>query len=151
MTTIYIDGDGCPVKSEVYRAADKRGLPVYLVANVRVGAPTGVEVIVVGAAADAADNWIAEHCGQGDVVVTGDIPLASRALKAGARAIDPRGREFTDDNIGEALGMRDLMKHIRQVTGREIGPKPFSDKARRKFMEGLSRLLDRLARQPKAD
>ena len=146
MTTIYIDGDACPVKAEIYRAAAKRGLRVVLVANVRVGAPSSVEVVVVGAASDAADNWIAAECRGNDVVVTGDIPLASRAIKAKARAINHKGREFTEDNIGEALGMRDLMKHIRQVTGREIGPKPFSQKDRRRFMQEFSRLLDTLMR-----
>jgi len=147
MTTIYIDGDACPVKNEVYRAAAKRGLSAVLVANVRVGAPSNVEVVVVGEAMDAADDWIIERCGPGDVVVTADIPLASRALKKGARAVGHKGKEFTDDNIGSAMGMRDLMKHIRQVTGREIGPKPFSERDRRKFMEEFSRMLDELARK----
>ena len=145
MTTVYVDGDACPVKSEVYRAAAKRGLSVVLVANVRVGAPAGVEVVVVGAASDAADDWIASECREKDVVVTADIPLASRVLKAGAYAIGHKGRLFTENNIGEALGMRDLMKHVRPVTGREIGPKPFSDRDRRKFMQEFSALLDSLA------
>jgi hypothetical protein len=147
VTTIYIDGDACPVKDEIYRAAAKRGVRVVLVANVRVGAPPSVEVVVVGSGADAADDWIAGQCVAGDAVVTGDIPLASRALKAGARAIDQKGKEFTQDNIGSALGMRDLMKHIRQVTGRELGPKPFSVRDRRTFMHEFSRLLDSLAQE----
>lgn len=146
MTTIYIDGDACPVKAEVYRAASRRSTGVVLVANARVGVPSGVEAVVVGWALDAADNYIAENCGAGDVVVTADIPLASRALKAGAHAIGHKGRQFTDDNIGEAMGMRDLMKHIRQVTGKEVGPKPFSDKDRRKFMQEFSQLLDSLSK-----
>jgi hypothetical protein len=130
----------------VYRAASRRSTGVVLVANARVGVPSGVEAVVVGWALDAADNYIAENCGAGDVVVTADIPLASRALKAGAHAIGHKGRQFTDDNIGEAMGMRDLMKHIRQVTGKEVGPKPFSDKDRRKFMQEFSQLLDSLSK-----
>lgn len=106
-----------------------------------------MEVVVVGWALDAADNYIAENCRAGDVVVTADIPLASRALKAGAHAIGHKGRAFTDDNIGEAMGMRDLMKQIREVTGKEVGPKPFSDKDRRKFMQEFSRLLDSLTKK----
>ena len=147
MTTIYIDGDACPVKTEIYKAAAKRGLRVVLVANVRVGAPPNVDVVVVDSASDAADNWIAEQCHENDVVVTADIPLASRALKAKASAIGHKGRLFSEDNIGEALGMRDLMKHIRQVTGKEIGPKPFSPKDRREFTREFSQLLDNLTRK----
>jgi uncharacterized protein YaiI (UPF0178 family) len=147
VTTVYIDGDACPVKFEIYKAAGKRGLRVVLVANVRVGAPHNVEVVVVDSGSDAADDWIAEQCRENDVVVTADIPLASRALKAKAFAIGHKGRLFTEDNIGEALGMRDLMKHIRQVTGKELGPKPFSPKDRREFMREFSQLLENVARK----
>jgi len=143
LTTIFIDGDACPVKEEVFRAAAKRGLGVKVIANTPMRTPPNVEVVVVDGGMDAADDWIVEHSAAGDAVVTADILLASRCLKTGAAAIDPRGREFTENNIGSAVGMRDLMKHIRQVTGREIGPKPFGERDRRRFMKALSALLDR--------
>ena len=146
MTTIYVDGDACPVKDEVFRAGAKRGLAVSVAAASMMRVPPGVTLAVAGSREGAADDWIAERAGPGDLVITNDIPLASRALKAGATAIDCRGKEFTDDNIGSALGMRDLMKHLRQVTGKEMGPKPFSDRDRRKFMSAFSAILDRLAR-----
>jgi uncharacterized protein len=147
MTTIYIDGDACPVKEEVFRAADKRSLKVFVVANTYIHTPPCAESVVVKGNLDAADDYIAEHSGPGDAVVTADIGLASRALKTGAAAIAPTGREFTDENIGTALATRDIMKQIRQATGREIGPKPFSDKDRRKFMKEFSQMLEALARK----
>lgn len=146
MTIIYVDGDACPVKEEIYRAAAKRGLKVLVAAASFMRVPPNVEVVVTGAGEGTADDWIAGHAGPGDIVVTADIPLASRALKAGAVVVDHRGKEFTDGNIGSALATRDLMKHIRQVTGKELGPKPFSDKDRRKFMREFSRLLELLVR-----
>ena len=147
MTVVYIDGDACAVKDEVYRAAEKRSLPVLVVANSYIRVPACAECIVVDGGQDAADDWIAQRCEPGDAVVTADIGLASRCVKKGAAAIGPTGREFTEDNIGAAVGMRDLMKQIRQASGRELGPKPFSDRDRRRFMSELSQLLDRLARK----
>ncbi len=147
MTAVYVDGDACPVKEEVYRAAEKRGLRVSVVANSYIRAPACAECVVVAGGENAADDWIADRCEEGDAVVTADIALAERCVKRGAAAMGPSGREFTEDNIGAAVGMRDLMKHIRQATGREIGPKPFSDRDRRRFMREFSQLLDRLTRR----
>lgn len=146
MTTIYIDGDACPVKAEVFRAADRRSLPVIVVANAHMRTPPNVEVVVVSAGMDAADDWIADKCAPCDVVVTADIELASRVLAAGAAAIDHRSKEFTPDNIGAAVAMRDLMKNVRQMTGREFGPRPMSERDRRAFMKAFSALLERLSR-----
>ena len=147
MTTIYIDGDACPVKAEIYRAAAKRGLRVVLVANVRVGAPSSVEVVVVGAASDAADNWIAGECRENDVVVTGDIPLASRAIKAKARAINHKGREFTEDNIGEALSSRQLLSHLRDLGTITGGPAPLEKRDRSRFLQRLDATIQAICRR----
>src|SRR5215470_11986462 len=107
MLTIYVDADACPVKDEVYRVARRYALPVKVVANapLRVPADPLVE-LVVRPGFGAADDWIAEQVGPGDIVVTADIPLAARCLARGSRALDPRGRPWTDANIGEALGLR---------------------------------------------
>jgi uncharacterized protein YaiI (UPF0178 family) len=144
MTTIYVDGDACPVKAEVFRAGAKRGLAVVVVANAHMRKPPGVEVVIVSSGMDAADDWIASHCAARDVVVTADIELASRVLKAGAAAIDPRGKEFTENNIGSAVATRDLMKDLRAMSGRELGPRPMADRDRRAFMKAFSALLERL-------
>lgn len=147
MTAIYVDGDACPVKEEVFRAAEKRGLKVFVVANTYIRTPPVAESVVVKDGLDAADDYIVEHARPGDVVVTADIGLASRSLKTGAAAMAPTGREFTDDNIGSALASRDILKQIRQATGRETFSRPFSDKDRRKFMKEFSQLLEALARK----
>ncbi len=146
MTAIFIDGDACPVKDEVYRAAEKRGLKVFVVANTYIRTPAVAESVVVSGAGDAADDYIVAHAAPGDCAVTADIGLAARLVKAHVAAISPAGRLFTEDNIGSAVAMRDILKGIRQQTGREIGPKPFSDHDRRRFMKEFSQLLDRLAR-----
>ncbi len=140
-----------PGEGRGYRAAAKRSLAVFVVSNGYIQVPAGAECVVVGSGQDAADDWIADRCGTGDAVVTADIGLASRCVKSGAAAMSPTGREFTDDNIGAAVGMRDLMKQIRQATGREIGPKAFSDRDRRRFMREFSQLLDRLSRTRDTD
>jgi len=144
VTTIYIDGDACPVKEEVFRAAEKRGIRVFVVANTHIRTPAIAESVVVKDGLDAADDYIAEHAVKGDAVITADIGLAARCVKSGAACISPTGKFFTEENIGSAVATRDLMKHIRQVTGKELGPRPFSDKDRRRFMKEFSQLLDRL-------
>ncbi len=101
MSVIFIDGDACPVKQEVYRVAHRYGVHVRVVADswMRVPEDDGIELIVVKGDFDAADDWIVEHAGEGDIVVTGDIPLADRCLKLGARVLGLRGREFTEESI----------------------------------------------------
>src|SRR5438552_8409989 len=138
MRIIYVDGDACPVKEEVYRVARRYGLRVAVVANAPLRVPADALVeLVVRQGFGAADDWIAEQAGPGDVVVTADIPLAARCLARGARALDPKGRPFTDNDIGSALALRDLREELRQggaVTG---GPSPITPKDRSRFLSQL--------------
>src|SRR5918911_3286660 len=115
MLTIYVDADACPVKEEVYRVARRYGLRVLVVANAPLRVPADALVeLIVRPGFGAADDWIAEQAGPGDVVVTADIPLAARCLAKGARVLGPKGRGFTDNDIGAALAMRDLTDMLRQ-------------------------------------
>jgi uncharacterized protein YaiI (UPF0178 family) len=139
MTALYVDADACPVKDEVYRVATRYGLPVFVVCNswIRTPADPRITLVVVDQGPDIADDWIAERAGRGDVVVTADIPLAQRALGAGAQALHPAGRPFTADNIGGALASRAIGEHLRsmgEVTG---GPLPFAASDRSKFLQAL--------------
>src|SRR5262249_11736434 len=145
---IYVDADACPVKQEVYRVAERHGLKVYVVSNTPIAVPREpwIERVVVAAGMDAADNWIAERAGKGAIVVTQDIPLAARVVKAGAGAIAPNGKPFTEDTIGMALATRNLMDSLRsagEITG---GPKPFAPKDRSAFLQSLDREIVRLKR-----
>ncbi len=138
---IYIDADACPVKQEVYRVAERHGLKVFVVSNSPIAIPHDplIERVVVAAGMDAADDWIAERAAKGAIVVTQDIPLAARAVKAGAVAIAPNGKPFSEDTIGMALATRNLMDSLRsagEITG---GPKPFSPKDRSAFLQSLDR------------
>jgi uncharacterized protein YaiI (UPF0178 family) len=114
---IFVDADACPVKDEIYRVADRYRLKVYVVANgsIRVPRTASVEQIVVGAGADAADDWIAERAHPGSIVVTADIPLASRCIGARAEVLTSTGRRFTEASIGMALATRNLMDHLRST------------------------------------
>ena len=146
---IYVDADACPVKQEVYRVAERHGLKVYVVSNSPIAVPREpyIERVVVAAGMDAADDWIAERAVNGAIVVTQDIPLAARAVKAGAVAIAPNGKPFTEDAIGMALATRNLMDSLRsagEITG---GPKPFAPKDRSAFLQSLDREIVRLKRQ----
>jgi uncharacterized protein YaiI (UPF0178 family) len=140
---IHVDADGCPVKQEIYRVARRYGLAVKLVANKRLQTPDDplVEMVVVGDGFDAADDWIVEHAGAGDVVVTADIQLAARCLTKGAAVVGPTGRRFTDRDIGGALASRALSAHLREsgvVTG---GPPPFRDRDRSQFLQALDQAI----------
>ena len=151
--TIYVDADACPVKQEVYRVAERharKGLAVkvVVVTNSPIAVPRDplIERVVVSAGMDEADNWIAEHAGRGDIVVTADIPLASRCVKAGAEVIAPTGRVFTEASIGLTLATRNLMDALRstgEITG---GPKPFSPRDRSSFLSALDQAIVRLKR-----
>ena len=146
---IYVDADACPVKAEVYRVAERHGLKVYVVTNSPIAVPREpwIERVVVGAGMDAADNWIAERVGAGDIVITADVPLASRGVKAGAAVIAPNGKAFDEDSIGMALATRNLLNDLRgsgEITG---GPKPFSPKDRSAFLGSLDREIVRLKRE----
>jgi uncharacterized protein YaiI (UPF0178 family) len=145
---IYIDADACPVKQEIYRVAERHGLKVYVVSNSPIAIPRDplIERVVVPAGMDAADDWIAERAARGSIVITQDIPLAARAVKAGAVAIAPNGKPFTEDSIGMALATRNLMDSLRsagEITG---GPRPFAPKDRSVFLQSLEREIVRLKR-----
>ncbi|MCA1489753.1 YaiI/YqxD family protein [Ensifer sp. NBAIM29] len=144
---IYVDADACPVKAEVLKVAERRGMEVTFVANsgLRPSRDPMVRNVVVSAGFDAADDWIAERAGQGDIVVTADVPLAARCVVAGALVTGPAGRVFDRTNIGLATAMRDLGAHLRE-TGESKGYNAaFTARDRSAFLE----TLDRLCRQVK--
>jgi hypothetical protein len=135
---IYVDADACPVKAETVKVAERHGLPVVFVTNAWLAVPRAprVRVQVVTGAFDAADDWIVAQVQRDDVVITADIPLASRCLKLGARVLGPSGKPFTEDNIGNALATRELMADLRAY-GVGGGPPPFGPKDRSRFLEAL--------------
>jgi uncharacterized protein len=146
---IFIDADACPVKDEVYKVAARYGLATTVVSNSFIAIPPSklIERTIVDAGPDVADDWIAERCEPGDIVVTNDIPLADRALKAGAAAIAPNGRAFTHDSIGQALAGRAIGEHIRstgEITG---GPKAFERADRSRFLQALDEAVHRERRK----
>ncbi|NHA13630.1 YaiI/YqxD family protein [Thioalkalivibrio sp. XN279] len=135
---IYVDADACPVKAEAVRVAVRHSLPVTFVANSGMALPRGprVRLEVVSGAFDAADDWIVAQLSANDIVITADIPLASLALKKGARVLAPTGKPFTEDNIGNALATRELMADLRAY-GMGGGPPPFTQKDRSRFLQAL--------------
>jgi uncharacterized protein YaiI (UPF0178 family) len=145
---ILIDADACPVKEEVYRVAARHGLPVTVVAQgfIRVPDDPMIERVAAGTAPDAADDWIAAHTDARSIVVTSDIPLASRVVKAGGVPIAPNGRVYTEDDIGMALAMRDLMTNLRSAGEATSGPKPFTPKDRSAFLSALETAIRRMRR-----
>jgi len=147
---VYVDADACPVKAEVARVAERHGLAVTYVANAWMQSPRAprVRMQVVTGAFDAADDWIAGQVRDSDIVITADIPLASRCLKAGARVLGPSGRRFTDDNIGDALATRAIMTDLRAY-GVGGGPPPFGPRDRSRFLDALE-LVVRDARRQRA-
>ena len=136
---IFIDADACPVKDEVYRVAERCGLKVFVVSNgwINTRREAWIEQVVVDAGPDVADDWIAERAGPSDIVVTADIPLADRCLKAGAQAISPRGAPFTPDSIGSAMAGREIGEHLRSMGVTTSGPPPFGPADRSKFLQAL--------------
>ncbi|QPH52678.1 YaiI/YqxD family protein [Pontivivens ytuae] len=146
---LYIDADACPVKEEAKRVAHRHGLRVFVVSNggIRPDPHPDVETVVVEAGADAADMWIAERTGPGDICVTSDIPLADRVLKSGAAAIRPDGEVFTEASIGHQLAMRDLMADLRAADPfRQGGGKAFSKADRSRFLDRLEALARKAQR-----
>ena len=146
---IFIDGDACPVKDEVYRVAQRYGLRVHVVSNAFIHVPPHPRIsrVVVAAGPDVADDWIAERARAGDVVITNDIPLAERVLQSGAAAIAPNGRPFTIDSIGSAIAQRAIMEQIRSTGAITGGPKPFDRSDRSRFLQALDETLVREARR----
>jgi uncharacterized protein YaiI (UPF0178 family) len=147
MLTIYVDADACPVKEEVYKVARRYGMHVAVVANAALRVPADALIaLVVRPGFGAADDWIAEQAGTGDVVVTADIPLAARCLANRALVLDPKGRALTDNDIGSALAIRNLMDELRQsgtVTG---GPAPMTPKDRSRFLSKLDEVVNAVRR-----
>jgi uncharacterized protein YaiI (UPF0178 family) len=145
---IYVDADACPVKDEALRVAERHGLVIHYVSNswMRLAEGPLVRRVVVAEGADAADDWIAERIGKGDIAVTADIPLASRCLKNGARVIGPTGKPFTEAGIGMALAMRDLSRHMRE-TGESRGFNPdFTRQDRSRFLQALEQAVQDIKR-----
>lgn len=149
MLDVYVDADACPVKQEVYRVARRYGLTVVLVANRMLRAPGGdwLRQVQVGKEPDAVDDWIAEHVGADDIVITADIPLAARCLKQGARPIGPSGRAFTEDNIGDVLATRDLLSELREDGIMLGGPPPFTKRDRSSFLQRLDETIQAIRRR----
>ncbi|TMJ25720.1 MAG: YaiI/YqxD family protein [Alphaproteobacteria bacterium] len=152
MTAIYVDADACPVKAEIYRVAGRYGLEVFVVANSYINVPRDprIERVVVSDGFDAADNWIAERVGPDDIVVTADIPLADRSLKAGASVIGNTGIPFTTASIGMAMANRELLSNLRamgEVTG---GPKPMAQRDRSRFLSALDEAIQKIIRRRSA-
>ncbi|HUO94115.1 MAG TPA: YaiI/YqxD family protein [Rhizomicrobium sp.] len=143
MLQIYVDADACPVKDEIERVATRHGLSVHLVSNggIRPSRNPLVQIVIVPEGADVADDWIAERAGRGDIVVTSDIPLASRCLKSGAAVLKPTGRAFSEESIGLALGLRDLSRHLREVTGKETHHAGFTREDRSRFLGSLENAI----------
>lgn len=148
MTIVYVDADACPVKEEIVRVAERHALVAWFVSNSHMRLPVShvVKRMIVPEGADAADDWIVAHIGARDIAVTQDIPLASRCLAAGAKVLGPTGKPFNGDNIGMALAMRDLSRHLRE-TGESRGFNASFTKAdRSRFLQTLEEAVQRIKR-----
>ena len=145
---IYVDGDACPVKDEIYKVAARHGLPVTVVAGafIRVPSDPMIERVAAGNGMDAADNWIVERAGPMSIVVTFDIPLASRCIKLGASVIAPSGRILTEESIGMALAVRNLLHDLRSAGEATSGPPPFKPSDRSAFLSALDQTIRRMQR-----
>ena len=140
---IYVDADACPVKAEVLRVATRHGLNIHMVSNswMRLENSPLINRVIVGDGPDAADDWIAERVGDSDIVVTADILLAARCLKAGAQCIEPTGKAFSEASIGMAVAMREVQRHLRE-TGESRGFNPaFTQRDRSQFLQALEQAI----------
>ena len=151
MISLLIDADACPVKQEAYRVAERHllkgvAIKVFVVSNSPIAVPRDemIERVVVAAGMDEADNWIAERAQRGDIVITADVPLASRCVKAGATVIAPNGKPFTEETIGMTLATRNLMDSLRSAGAITGGPKPFAPRDRSSFLAALDQAIVRL-------
>ncbi len=149
MLHIYIDADACPVKSEVYKVAQRYGLSVTLVANsyMRIPGDAHIKLVVVDKGLDEADDWIADQVAKNDIVITGDIPLAARCLDKGAHVLGHKGRPFTEDNVAEALATRQLLTQLRDQGVMMGGPPPFAQKDRSLFLQQLDQMVNAIKRE----
>lgn len=145
-----MDGDGCPVKDEIYKVADRYQIPVTVVANQELRVPSHVKMVVVRQGhLDAADDWIVEQIEEKDIVITADIPLADRSLKKGAKALGPKGEEFTLDSVGAAMATRELMQTLRQFGNIKGGPAGMEKADRSRFLSKLDQIIQNIKRSPK--
>jgi uncharacterized protein YaiI (UPF0178 family) len=151
LTEIYVDGDACPVREEIYRVAARLQLDVFIVSNgsrpIRPPGTSNVRMVLVSDSADAADDWIAEHISAFDVCVTSDIPLASRCLEKGARVVSPTGKQWTQTNIGNALVGREIARHLRELGENTRGPAPLTKRDRSQFLSALDTALQAALRE----
>jgi len=153
MISLYIDADACPVKQEIYRVAERHALKgvalkVFVVSNSPIAVPRDemIERVVVGAGMDETDHWIAARARASDIVITADVPLASRCVKSGATVIAPNGKPFTEESIGMVLATRNLMDSLRSAGEITSGPKPFAPRDRSSFLSALDQAIVRLTR-----
>ena len=150
MTVIYVDGDACPVREEIYRVAARLRLNVFVVSNgsrpIRPPGISNVSMVIVGDSADAADEWIAERISAADVCVTSDIPLAARCLKEGAHVVST-GKHWTQANIGNALAGREISRHLRELGANTRGPAPLTKRDRSRFLSALDTALQAALRE----
>jgi hypothetical protein len=149
MTVLYVDADACPVKDECIRVGERHNVRIIFVSNSWMRLPEGdlIERMVVPEGPDEADNWIAERAGKGDVVITADVPLASRCVNAGAMVLSPNGKPFREEAIGMRLAMRDLNTHLREIGEiRESGP-AFTKQDRSRFLNQLETVMRAAKRQ----
>lgn len=153
MIQIYIDADGCPVKEEVYKVAERYKIPVVLVANKAINIPLNPLIImmVVSGGFDAADDYIVDHSHQNDIVITSDILLADRCIKKLVFVISPKGVEFNEDNIGSAVANRELMQNLRHMGEMRGGPSPMDKKARSQFLSTLDQIIQKSRRNTKSN
>ena len=151
MLKIYVDADACPVKDEVEKVIDRHGLETFMVCNggIRPSRNPLITLIVVSEGADVADDWIAEHIELGDICITADIPLASRCLEKGARALSPKGQPFSSDNIGMALSIRAINQHIREANNTQTFNAGFTPKHRSAFLNQFENEIQAIKRSGK--
>src|SRR5258708_21953518 len=145
VTDIYVDGDACPVREEIYRVATRLRVNVLVDSNgsrpIRPPGASNVSMVLVGDSADAADDWIAERIGAADVCVTSDIPLASRCVKKGARVVSPTGKQWTQANIGNALAGREIARYLRELGATTRGPAPLTKRDTSLFLTPFATAL----------
>ncbi len=143
MLDVFVDADACPVKQEIYKVARRYNLKVILVSNswMRTPESSWIELVFVYKGADVSDDWIVEHVQKKDLVISGDIPLASRCIKKGAQVLGHTGRPFTEDNIANALAVRNLLADLRDEGIMTKGPKPFSKKDRSQFLQSMDEMI----------
>ena len=149
MLEIYVDADACPVKAEILRVAERHQLTIHMVSNqwMRIGNYPRINRIVVPMEPDAADDWIANHIGPGDIAVTADILLARRCLKEGADLMGPTGRLFDEGNIGLAIATRDLMAHLRDTGDIKDNAPAFTKQDRSRFLDALENVIQAILRR----